>query len=485
MRELANPPDAASLMLSARSFGNYDLAGALADLIDNSINAKARNVWIWGSHNGGDPTISVVDDGCGMTENELVSAMRPASTSPAEERSPDDLGRFGWGMKSASFSQCRRLTVLSRQAGQSSGARWDLDNIDNWAMGLLSAEEVATSANEKLPAASGTEVIWNNCDRLSEDGTISSQAFNDQIAHAGERLALVFHRYIEGTAIRGGKLAIFLNGRRLTAFDPFHTSHNSTQALEPEPLPVGDQIVWVRPYILPHFSKLREDEHEKLAGEEGFLRNQGFYVYRNNRLIVHGTWFRLAKYGELSQLVRISIDIPNSMDDVWKITVDKSDAQLPTVFRHRLKQIVDRLKGRSTKVFRGKGGKIADPHAVSVWSRYTRNNEISYQVNREHPVISRLLQVDDSDLAEAVIRLIETNFPVSAFTDDATLRPDTIGQSPADRSEMKRLLDLTTPELLIESGDDLPLMIARLKRMEPFSSNWPMVEEYLEAKRWC
>ena len=124
----------------------------------------------------------------------------------------------------------------------------------------------------------------------------------------------------------------------------------------PKALAVGGKKIIIRPYVLPHYSKLRATDHDRLAGEEGFLKNQGFYVYRNHRLIIRGTWFRLVKYGELAQLVRISVDIPNSLDELWKITVDKSDAQLPAVLRTRLRQIVDGLRKRSSRVNRSKGG---------------------------------------------------------------------------------------------------------------------------------
>jgi len=470
-------------MMSARSFGNYDLAGALADLIDNSIKAGSRKIWINCLFNEGDPKVSIVDDGCGMSLAELRLAMRPASANPVDERSPDDLGRFGWGMKSASFSQCRKLTVLSRQGGESAGAVWDLDAIENWSMGLLSDEEITDLANENLGSDHGTEVLWSKCDRLSEDGTMTSDVFNHLIAQTSNDLSLVFHRFLEGKANRP-RLTIVLNGIELKAFDPFHSSHDATQPLETEHLPVGDRLIVVKPYILPHFSKLRDQEHERLGGEEGFLRNQGFYVYRNDRLIIHGTWFRLAKYGELSQLIRVSVDIPNSMDDVWKITVDKRDAQLPAVLRNRLKQIVDGLKGKSSKVYRSKGGKIDTPGTVAIWSRSTRNNEIRYSINKEHPVIAQLLTGEDAEAAAKVLRLIEQNFPIAAFADDAALRGSDIAPPASSREEMKHLLDATTPRMLTEVDGDMEKLIEHLRSVEPFGANWPMVEEYLTEKGW-
>lgn len=483
LKFVSNPPEAAALMTSARSFGNYDLAGAIADLIDNSINAKATRVWIRCLYEDGAPIVSVADDGLGMTPEQLIEAMRPASTDPRKERSPDDLGRFGWGMKSASFSQCTKLTVLTVQDGVRAGASWDLNDIDKWRMGVLTAKEVA-AATLKLPNDHGTEVVWTNCDRLSDKGTLSQTAFNDLIDHTRRELALTFHKYLSG--LDGArKLAIEVNGLAIEPWDPFYRSHLATQQLEPEVLPVEGAPVLIQPFILPHFSKLKLAEHERLGGEEGFLRNQGFYVYRNHRLIIHGTWFRLAKFGELSQLVRIAVDIPNSLDDLWKITVDKSDAQLPAVLRRRLSQVVDHLRRHSSRVYRAKGGRLDRPGTTSVWSRYSRNNEIRYAINREHPAIAGLLADPvERDEVENALKLIEQGFPVATFSQDAAQRADQIHQTASEPQELVRMVELTMVSILHDLDGDMKAAVERLKLTEPFASNWPLAEEHLIKKGW-
>ncbi|WP_171230715.1 ATP-binding protein [Ruegeria sp. HKCCA4008] len=481
-----NPPDASALMMSARSFGNYDLAAALADLIDNSITAKAKRIEIRCLFNDGDPEVRVIDDGLGMDEAALHLAMRPASSNPIADRSPDDLGRFGWGMKSASFSQCKRLTVISNTAAGTFGARWDLDDIDEFRMGVLSDLDLSETSSTEITERFGTEIIWQNCDRLSEAGQISHQHFNQVVSHARSRLALIFHKFLSGE-VHGKKLAIRMNGTPIEAADPFYRAHNATQAIPVEPLKVGDQNVEISPFILPHFSKLKLTDHERLGGEEGFLRNQGFYVYRNHRLIIHGTWFRLAKYGELSQLVRIGVDIPNTLDDMWKITIDKSDAQLPAALRNRLKQIVDGLKGKSSRVFRSKGGKIDQPGTVSVWNRYARQGEVRYEINREHPLISQLLKTVDGegqDFARAAIKAIEQTFPVAAFGNDAVKDMDSLNQTEADPGRFIELLEAAVPSMLIEADGSFNDLAELLRSTDPFASNWPLVQSYLEKKGW-
>jgi hypothetical protein len=485
MKFIQNPPDASSLMTSARSFGNYDLPGAIADLIDNSIKAQSRNIRLSCFYNSGSPKVSVVDDGYGMTEDELHAAMRPASSNPLADRSPDDLGRFGWGMKSASFSQCKKLTVISRKNGDICGAEWDLDNVDNWNMGVLSVQEAKTLSSGGLEAHSGTVVLWSNCDRLSENGTLTEDEFNGLIVYTRNRLALIYHRYLTGL-VRKRLLAITLNGQKIEGYDPFYLDHKATQELEKEDIRIENKRIHIQPYILPHYSKITLSEYDRLGGEEGFLRNQGFYVYRNDRLIINGTWFRLAKHGELSQLLRVSVDIPNSLDEIWKITIDKGDAQLPAVLKNRLKPIVEGLKKRSSRVFRSRGGRIGHDE-TTVWNRHARNGMIRYSINRKHPLVEALLGIDHADTknaANAVIDVIEQSFPVVAFSEDAAKHLEEIHQTEADPRAFRQQVEAALPVMLNDVDGDFVRLSELMKRTEPFSRNWKTVNEILKEKGW-
>lgn len=470
--------------MSARSFGNYDLPSALADLIDNSIKARAKAVRIDCHFNRGDPLVRIVDDGHGMTAAELLAAMRPASTNPERERARDDLGRFGWGLKSASFSQCRRLTVISRKEGNQTGAEWNLRDVDQWRMGVLSKDELAANSDPALLRRDGTQIVWTDCDRLSEDRTLSEEEFNRLIVRARNQLALVFHRYLKGE-VKGRRLAISVNGLEVIPYDPFYTENPATQPLEFEELRVGKARISIKPYILPHYSKLALAEYDKLAGEEGFLRNQGFYVYRQHRLIISGTWFRLVRHGELSQLVRIGVDIPIALDALWKITVDKSDAQLPSVLRKRLEQIVDSLRRRSAKVIRSKGGRIGDAKSIPVWQRHVKGGEVRYSINREHPLVATLYRDDrDESAVTATLRAIEQGIPVTAVGDDIAADVDRINQISSDPRELVEQLDVALAPMLLEAKGNIRALLEKLRRTEPFAQNWKLVEDHLKAKEW-
>lgn len=486
---IENPPDASALMTSARSFGNYDLAGAIADLIDNSIKAKASRVAVWCTYNDGNPRVRIVDNGVGMSRKELHAAMRPASRNPTEDRSSDDLGRFGWGLKSASFSQAKRLTVLSYDGLELGGAAWDLDSIESWRMETLESEDVIEICDEHLLTGSGVEVIWEKCDRLSENSTVDQKAFNEAIAYAQSKLGLIFHRYISGETTGRRTLELLVNGIKVPEFDPFHRNHPATQLLEEEPLYLkGYGKIKIRPYILPHYSKLRQQEVESLAGDEGLVRNQGFYVYRNDRLIISGTWFRLIRHGELSQLVRVSVDIPNSLDTIWKVTIDKADAQLPSALRYRLWQILQGLKTRASKVQRSKGGRIdRKEKQAPLWKRYARNDEIRYEINRDHPLIWAIfdeLSRESSQRLEAALRAIEQEFPVDRFINDGTERGESIKQSEANPEKFREFLKLSIPGLLTTHNGDVSAMIEHLRHADPYRIHWSVVDEYLIEEGW-
>ena len=184
-------------METSRSFGNYDLQSALADLIDNSITAKCKKVEIYCDWNEGDPIIRIKDDGNGMSQSELNQAMKHASSDPMKSRDLDDLGRFGLGMKTASFSQAKRLTVVSKTS-EIAGARWDIDKVsDDWLMEVLDDEELKIISKLHDTDGSGTEIIWEKTDRLAEDERMDEDSFNEIVSAAGKELSKIFHRFLQ------------------------------------------------------------------------------------------------------------------------------------------------------------------------------------------------------------------------------------------------------------------------------------------------
>ena len=430
--ELAEPKPEA-LIESLRAVG-YTLETAVADIIDNSIAASARNVWVNFHWDGQKSYISVLDDGVGMDEKELSNAMRPGSQSPLETRSEKDLGRFGLGLKTASFSQARCLTVLSKKQDLPTCTRkWDLYYViesKQWRL-LKSAGESGEFCESQIKdLQSGTLVLWQNMDRLTE-GTTTNDAkardhFNQQIEEVREHLGMIFHRYLSGPSER---LSIWINGRekqnRVKPWDPFVTAHDSTLLMPTDQIDFGSEVVAIKGYVLPHKDRFDSDEDcSRAAGPNGWNAQQGFYIYRNDRMLVSGEWLKLGRprpwaKQEHYRLARLSIDIPNNIDSEWSLYVKKSTAKPPPQIKQKLFKLAADTREKARQVFAHRGeygprGTYNQEELTRPWASSVRSGHTIYKIDREHILIRNLLKQAGKTRpeVEAALRFLEETVPV-------------------------------------------------------------------------
>lgn len=418
MKEKIVMPYAPILVESTRSIG-YSFEAAVADIIDNSISASATEVHICFSSK--DPQwLCIEDDGWGMTPQELENAMRYGSQSSTEVRRKDDLGRFGLGLKMASLSQCRKVTVLTKKDKIICAACWNLDYIiqqENWSLQFFSENEI-----ENLPGyqylklkKSGTAVIWEGFDRLKQAASKVQKAFDEKVELTRKHVSLVFHRFLNDENPKN-RLSIYFNGEAVKGIDPFLTKHPATQPLSEQVLRVASEEIRVKPYVLPYISKLSKQDIAAIGGKEELRQKQGFYIYRNKRLIIWGTWFRLIKHNELGKLARVRVDIPNSLDHIWEIDIKKSRASLPHFIKKNLVDIVENTVGRSERVYKYRGRNVQTDNLVHVWNPIDDRGRLQYQINRQLPVIQILeanLNEGGEAILEAFIKMIEDAFPYS------------------------------------------------------------------------
>lgn len=474
---------------SLRAFG-YSVQTALADLIDNSISAGAHNVWLEFFWDGAQSHISLRDDGRGMTEVQLVDAMRPGNRNPLEVRDRRDLGRFGLGLKTASFSQCRCLTVASRVSGNAIGIRqWDLDYVQ--ATGEWRLRRSALPGSEQLLADlervdQGTIVLWQNLDRLVADTRTDDQKaqtrFLEMVNQVRQHLAMVFHRFLE----RRDRLQLHVNGHTLEPWDPFMSREEARQVLPEETLWFNDQAVKIRPFVLPHHSRISRDVHEHGAGPGGWNAQQGFYVYRNERLLVAGDWLGLGFVKEEHyKLARIQVDLPNSMDAEWNLDVKKSRARPPGPLRADLKRLATATRTRAMQVYRHRGKisarVLAESH-VFVWQPRTKRGKQFYTINREHPLVSEVLRLAGSDLStlKALLRLVEETVPVERIWIDAAEKPDGHAQPfenepDSDVAEVMRVVY----QVLLDRGLSHEMARQQLASMEPFNQFTTVMDDLI------
>lgn len=467
-------PIAVNMLESFRAVG-YSMKAAVADILDNSISAGAKNIWIDFDWNGADTTFSIKDDGYGMTNDELINAMRPGSKDPNEERDSKDLGRFGFGLKTASFSQCRKFTVLSKKSTETPVHwTWDLDYVYHYAKKwqLIAILPDGNWQEQLNDLSSGTIVIWQNIDHLLK-GTNTDRKAYDKFLQIMERIkqhiATVFHRYIEGN-----KVKIFFKNREILAWDPFMITHTATQSFPEEPLHNGR--IKIRGFVLPHKSKLTAEEFRNAEGAGGWSAQQGFYVYRNERMLVSGGWLGIFRKEEHHKLARIMIDLPNNLDEEWQIDIKKSVARPPAGLKDSLKAYASLVRAHAVEVYRHRGKVIQRSSAVlnfqPVWIEKQKDGKRYYEINQGHPLIASM----DLRALRPLIRLLEETVPVPLIVINESENPDSFFR-PFEKvasSELKELMKVVYSSLLNNNAPEQAK--SRLLLIEPFNEYPELIE---------
>lgn len=367
MKKVKAPPGATRLIESLRNLG-YECSTAIADLVDNSIAAQASEVYvdIFAQHGSHPPHIVIADNGHGMDREVLQESMRFGAF---QEYSTVDLGKYGLGLKTASLSQCRILTVASKGRGRRGKRprrqilRWDLDHVykaDDWELlapidDELPAWERDVLANP-LARVSGTVVLWTGLEEalpvLSSDNVRLRERFLARlIEEVSEHLRMVFHRFMEGSVTGRKRLKISVCGQQLTPWDPF-CRQEKTRELDiiTEPIEGTNRTgnkssgtVTISPYILP-----REDEFSSphrwkdAAGPRNWNQQQGFYFYRNNRLLQAGGWSNIRSVDEHTKLLRIAVHFGGELDQSFSLNVTKMRARIPAEIRESVSSAVSK-----------------------------------------------------------------------------------------------------------------------------------------------
>lgn len=477
---IENKPTADILMTSMRTMG-YSFESAIADVIDNSISAHAYKIHLKFPINPAECYVAICDNGCGMTREELFDAMKYGSEQKRGGRADDDLGRFGLGLKAASLSQCRKLTVMSKKDNNISAFVWDLDIIEekkDWYIKELMPSEIRKV--RFLPwfdeHECGTIVLWEEFDLIEKSlGSVYSVLVKKQNT-VSEHLSLIFHRFLNGSGIK--KIEISINNYNLIGLDPFLENHNKTNIRKRIEIPIEDstgieRIVVIQPYVLPYQKYLSAEDKWLSGGIENYRSRQGFYIYRNQRLIVWGKWFGRHR-DELTKHARIKVDIPNTLDDIWGIDIKKQSAEIPAAIKNRLTRAVDDAMDVAIKAqtYRGRIDK-ADEKIDFIWDRISvRDEQFTYRINRRSKIFE-LLRSEISDEVwtriDMVLEEIENSVPYQRIYIDISQNRinETLDLNRMSEIEEKARLLISLAESM---GDRNRMMIIEeLFKSEPFS----------------
>ena len=479
MKTLDLSPNPNALIFSMRSLG-YDVKMAIADLIDNSISAKAKRIDVIFYWNGYGSIIAIKDDGYGMSENELANNLRLGSSSPEEVRDLSDMGRFGLGLKAASFSQCRQLTVVSKKESENESIMiWDLDYVkqeNKWLVKVAMMNDYETITGKINNT--GTIVVWDKLDKslFKELANVDhpENKFLEIADQIYNHIGVTYHQY-------SGEVEFYVNNRRVKMWDPFLSENKSTRVFPEEVFTTKGTKAVVTPYILPYIDFLTAEELNLVNGDSTWQNLQGFYIYRNKRLIVKADWL-LPKLDKklATKHARIRIDLDNTGDDLWNIDLKKSKIVPPMSLVKDLSRIAKYTREESEKIFKHKGKVVS--RALSgkkefVWETISKDGKFTYKINRNHPNIKRIIQENDSDDIRKLIALIESTMPVHQII--ANQQDKDISQDEVNTLSEKDLLNLAmeASKVFLTQGLSKSEVVSMLKLVQPFNEHIEIIDE--------
>lgn len=488
-----NKPTAEVLMNSMRAIG-YSFETAVADVVDNSISAHASLIEVKFPMDPSFCYVAICDDGYGMNRKELFDAMKYGSELKGKRRAEDDLGRFGLGLKAASLSQCRRLTVVSKKDNEVSAYIWDLDIIEEkkgWYMIECEAKDIPNLLFSSFldNKSSGTVVIWENFDLIEKSiGNVYSE-LSKYADRTAEYLSLIFHRFLNKDG--GGNVDIRINNYTLLGLDPFLENNKKTNIRRRIEIPIPDtdgieRTVIVQPFVLPFQKDLSIEDKRLSGGIENYRSKQGFYVYRNRRLIIWGTWFGRHR-DELTKYARVRVDIPNTLDDIWGIDIKKQNAKIPLIIKNRLTKAVDDAMDIAVKAQTYRGRVVKTDEKVDfIWDRIQeRDYSYSYRINRGSKIFDIIKgSVDDStwNRIDMVLDEIERNIPYQQIYIDKSQNrvcEDPDADRIADVEDKGRMMI----DLAMDMGAiDRMVVIENLFESEPFIKFPALKKKLLEEK---
>lgn len=328
------PPDVERIVEGLRDTG-YDFNMAVADIIDNSIAAGATIIDVRiAADFSGQLVLCVGDNGCGMTRDGLINAMKYGSQRRAD---PSSLGKFGLGLKTASTAFCRRLVVVSRaeKGGPAFQAVWDLDQMAKSSKWGLEVGPPATAEvdllNQVTNGLPGTIVLWANVDRLLNEikkkgGKAFANAISKMATELKSHIGMVYQRFLDPNDSRARNVDIRVNNERVTAWDPFCIAETKKASVEQQQkivLPSGETtVLTIRAFILPRKEEFNSGENRALAKISNEL--QGVYVYRENRLIHGPDWMGMFRQEPHFSLIRVELSFGYQLDDAFQVDIKKS-----------------------------------------------------------------------------------------------------------------------------------------------------------------
>ena len=456
----ANPNP--EFLIKSISEQGYSLETALADLIDNSITAEASRIEILTFEKDGKYSLFIADNGKGMSAEELEKNMMFPSSDMILDRKKKDLGRFGLGLKTASFSQTRKFTVISKLKEVSSkifnGLTWDVNKLNSetgWIIFRESEDSILSLTqmfehqsrihlenSEEFLNTLNTLIHWEDMRKFS-----LAESYLQQLEQVKEYLGIVFHKFIEKR-----KINIRFNGEIITSFNPFPNEGGGLLMDESQFLD-NENGFKMRGFVVP--PDFEDNKRLWCTKQRSLFDLEGVYIYRNERLIYFGGWNGLRKRSSKLKLARLKIDFDNSNDAFFLLNVDKSKVSIPFSAKRVVVEYLEKLEALATRQFYNikiNGNNLIKPSKYDLVIRGNNNKGRSLEYNYDFPLLKELndsLDTNQKLKFKTILKMIQVS--VNKIT---------------ETHEDKNIISLEENNLKDVSKDDLKRIILAFKNLD-------------------
>lgn len=384
--------DVKTLFFGLQNMG-YSPAASVADIIDNSIEAKAKNIDILFWEGSSNPTVAIFDDGEGMDRNELDDALKYKKDSSSDAK----LSKFGFGLKTASFAQCETLTIITKKKNQTNlkSVNSKLETKETNLVNIFKKNKFIEKKFQERCSQSGTVIIWED---LSD--SITGKNSGDSRSHRlffeiGQKItqhaATHFHNFMDD-------VKICFNNFAIPKWEPFGTKIENLKIFPEQKIELNNHYVTIKGFVYPKEEEFNDPElYENLGGPLGWFNSQGIYLYREKRLLTHGGWFGLRRGGpnpwQLEtkyQRCRITINYDSELDEYFKPNVQKTQSEIPPLIRRDITNYCDEVR----KYCHEKRATIKNQNYEideDTDNLLIKNGDGKYSLNIEHPNIQLLI----------------------------------------------------------------------------------------------
>ncbi|MBB6611779.1 ATP-binding protein [Pontibacter sp. Tf4] len=426
-------PDPEYLIKSIAEQG-YSLETSLTDLMDNSVSAGADRIEVLIRMDQEPFTLFLADNGSGMDRETLRQSMHFPSSSPESNRKVSDLGRFGLGMKTASFAQTRCFTVLSRKKGGSAyhGRTWDVDYLKQkkkWRILINTEEEITALLASYQSLSSGyqnsfekfeanTIIVWKGLYKFEDylEETNRQDSLKKEITEVtSDYLSLVFHRFMERKA---NPLRIRINNTVIKPFNPFPIHETDVRPIEYRHRNFRTDTIKIEGFVLPSRSidESKQGLTQWTTRNRGLMDMEGMYIYRADRIILFGGWNGIIKKSPKLQLARLRVEVGNSVDHLLHLNVAKSQIVIPYELRQAFLRYISILKGEAEKEFFNRGIRKFSGQkkagSIQLFERRSSSKGVVLELNADFPILKELRnELTGNQLSKLnwILRMITTS----------------------------------------------------------------------------